>query len=240
MLIDAGKLTDLRWHSFPDYRNQLRDFYQPSDYALAWVNGNQPTDQARAMIQLLQSADKNGLRPEDYDASRWTDRMARLAQSTPQGTAEDSVRFDLALTVSAMRYISDLHSGRINPKYFDYGLKVNRKAYKIGDFLRNQVVNAKDVSSALEQVEPSLPAYRRTEAALQHYLELEKQGDGAPVPVAPPKKSIKPGEAYDGMPQLAERLRRLGDLPQDAAVPADAKIYQGAVVEAVKQFQSRH
>ncbi|HEY6970024.1 MAG TPA: hypothetical protein VJA94_12530, partial [Candidatus Angelobacter sp.] len=149
VLIDAGKLTDLRWHSFPDYRNQLRDFYQPSDYALAWVNGNQPTDQARAMIQLLQNADKKGLRPEDYDASRWTDRMARLAQSTPQGTAEDSVRFDLALTVSAMRYISDLHSGRINPKYFDYGLHVNRRAYKIADFLRNQVVNAKDVGSVL-------------------------------------------------------------------------------------------
>src|SRR5215831_13200242 len=142
-LIDAGRLTDLRWRNFSDYRSQLRDFYQPSDYSLAWVNGNQPTAQARAFIQLFQNADRKGLRPDDYDASRWADRLTRLTQSNPPATADDSVRFDLALTVSAMRYISDLHSGRINPKYFDFGLKVNRRAYKLADFLRTQVVSAK-------------------------------------------------------------------------------------------------
>jgi murein L,D-transpeptidase YcbB/YkuD len=238
VLIDAGKLSDLRWRSFPDYRNQLREFYQPTNYALAWINGNQPTAQALAIIQLLENADKKGLRPEDYDASRWADRLARLAQSNPQAPADDSVRFDLALTVSAMRYFSDLHSGRINPRYFDFGLHVNRKAYKLAEFLRTQVVNAKDVAATLDQVEPSLPAYRRTEAALQHYLELEKQGEGTAIPVS--KKPIKPGDAYDGIAALTERLRRFGDLPPDAALPTDAKIYQGAIVEAVKQFQGRH
>ncbi|HLJ27157.1 MAG TPA: L,D-transpeptidase family protein [Candidatus Angelobacter sp.] len=239
-LIDAGRLTDLRWRNFTDYRSQLRDFYQPSDYALAWVTGNQPTAQALAMIQLLQNADKKGLRPDDYDAPRWADRIAHLTQSNPQGSVDDSVHFDLALTVSAMRYISDLHSGRINPRYFDFGLHVNHRSYKVADLLRAQVVNAKDLSSALEQVEPSFPAYRRTETALEHYLELQKQGDGQPVPVPVSKKSIKPGEAYDGVSQLAERLRRLGDLPQGTAVPADSKIYESALVEAVKQFQRRH
>src|SRR5579872_437785 len=175
-LIDAGRLTDLRWRNFTDYRSQLRDFYQPSDYALAWVTGNQPTAQALAMIQLLQNADKKGLRPDDYDAPRWADRIAHLTQSNPQGSVDDSVHFDLALTVSAMRYISDLHSGRINPRYFDFGLHVNHRSYKVADLLRAQVVNAKDLSSALEQVEPSFPAYRRTETALEHYLELQKQG----------------------------------------------------------------
>jgi L,D-transpeptidase YcbB len=237
-LIDAGRLTDLRWRNFSDFRSQLRDFYQPSDFGLAWMAGNQPTQQARSLIQLLQNADKKGLRPDDYDASRWADRLTRLAQSTPQQTAEDSVRFDLALTVSAMRYISDLHNGRINPKYFEYGLHVNRRSYKVGEFLRTQVASAKDVNSVLEQVEPSFPAYRRTEAALQHYLELQKQGDGPLVPVS--KKSIKPGDPYDGITQLAERLRFFGDLPQSIIVPADAKVYEGPLVDAVKQFQRRH
>ncbi len=239
-MIDAGRLTDLRWRNFADYRSQLRDFYQPSDYALAWVTGNQPTAQALAMIQLLQNADKKGLRPDDYDAPRWADRIAHLTQSNPQGSVDDSVHFDLALTVSAMRYISDLHSGRINPRYFEFGLHVNRRSYKVADLLRAQVVTAKDVSSALDQVETSFPAYRRAEAALEHYLELQKQGDGQPVPIPVSKKSIKPGEAYDGVLQLAERLRRLGDLPQGTAVPADSKVYESALVEAVKQFQRRH
>lgn len=237
-LIDAGRLVDLRWRNFSDFRTQLRDFYQPSDYGLAWVTGNQPTPQALAVIQLLQNADKKGLRPEDYDASRWADRIAHLAQSTPPVLADDSVRFDVALTVSAMRYVSDMHNGRINPRYFDFGLRVNRRAYKVADFLRTQVANSKDVSSALEQVEPSFPAYRRTEAALAHYLELQKQGDGPPIPVS--KKSIKPGEAYDGNSQLANRLHLLGDLPQATTIPADSKVYEGPLVDAVKQFQRRH
>ncbi|HEY6351879.1 MAG TPA: L,D-transpeptidase family protein [Candidatus Angelobacter sp.] len=240
VLVDTGKLNDLRWRNFSDYRTQLRDFYQPADYGLAWVTGNQPTAQAKAMIQLFQNADKKGLRPDDYDAPRWADRMARLTQTTPQATLDESSRFDLALTVCAMRYISDLHNGRINPKYFDFGLHVNRRAYKLADFLRNQVVSAQEVAQTLELVEPSFPAYRRTEAALEHYLELQKQGDGAGIAVPASKKPIKPGEAYDGIPALAERLRLFGDLAQDAKVAADSKVYEGPLVEAVKQFQRRH
>src|SRR5262249_59934962 len=97
----------------------------------------------------------------------------------------------------AMRYLCDRHNGRINPKYFDFGLHVNRRAFKVADFLRNQVVSPKDVNTTLDQTEPSLPAYRRTAAALQHYLELAKRGDGTPILVS--KKSIKPGAAYDGV-----------------------------------------
>ena len=238
--IDAGRLADLRWRNFSDYRNQVRDFYQPSNYALAWVVGNQPTAQAKAMIQVLQNADKKGLRPDDYDAARWADRLAQLAQTTPQASQEESARFDLALTVCAMRYVSDLHNGRINPKYFDFGLRVNRRAYKLADFLRSQVVNAKDVAQTLEQVEPSFPAYRRSEVALEHYLELAKRGDGPAIPVPAGKKPIRPGEAYDGISSLAERLRLFGDLPQDAKIPEDSRVYEGALVDAVKQFQRRH
>ena len=237
-IIDVGHLMDLRWRNFSDLRSQLRDFYQPADYTLAWISGNQPTAQARAMIQILQNADKKGLRPEDYDASRWPDRLVQLSQQTPITSVDYAARFDLSLTVAAMRYVSDLHTGRINPRYFDFGLRVNRKSYKLAEFLRNQVINAKDVSSTLEQVEPSFPAYRRTETALEHYLELEKQGDGPPIPTS--KKSIKPGEPYDGIAPLAQRLRLLGDLPEAANVPADSKTYQGAIVDAVKHFQRRH
>lgn len=234
-LIDVGRLNDLRWRNFSDYRNQLRDFYHPGDYGLAWVIANQPTSQARAMIEVLESADKKGLRPEDYDASRWPDRLLRL--TSPQATPDEAARFDLALSVSAMRYLSDLHSGRINPRYFEIGLHANRKGYKLADLLR-QVANARDVSSLVEQVEPPFPAYRRTEVALQHYLELAKKGDGPPVPSS--KDSIKPGNAYDGMAQLALRLRLLGDLPESASVSTESKVYEGPVVEAVKLFQRRH
>jgi L,D-transpeptidase YcbB len=233
-MIQVGRLSDLRWRNFSNYRSRLREFYEPTDYSPAWLVGNQPTSQAQAMIQVFRDADKKGLRPGDYDASRWADRLAKLAQSA---LPDDAARFDLALTVSAIRYISDLHIGRMNPQYFGFGLPVHRRNFKAGEFLRTQVVNSNDVGSALAQMEPPFPAYHRVEAALEHYLELEKQGDGRPIPV--PKNSIKPGGPYEGIPQLAERLRLFGDLPKDAVV-SDSNVYEGVLVDAVKRCQRRH
>jgi murein L,D-transpeptidase YcbB/YkuD len=49
---------------------------------------------------------------------------------------------------------------------------------------------------------------------------------------------VDPGQIYAGVPRLASLLRLLGDLPEDAVVDGD--VYQGALVEAVRHFQSRH
>jgi murein L,D-transpeptidase YcbB/YkuD len=69
-------------------------------------------------------------------------------------------------------------------------------------------------------------------------MELAKKDDGEQLP--PLKKSIVPGEAYPGVPRLTRLLRLVGDLPADANVPADPPIYEGALVDAVKNFQRRH
>jgi murein L,D-transpeptidase YcbB/YkuD len=48
------------------------------------------------------------------------------------------------------------------------------------------------------------------------------------------------GDAYPAIEQLALRLRSQGDLPQSAVVNVKAGRYNGALVEAVKHFQTRH
>ncbi len=219
--METGQLADLRWPNFSDYRKEVKDFYQASGYAFAWSAQNQPTPQARAIIAALQDADKKGLHAEDYDGLRWNDRLIHLAQATPPPTASDWMRFDLALTVSAMRYISNLHSGRINPQYFEYGLDVASKKYKLAEFLRSRVIAAPDVAAVLQEVEPSHAAYRRALTALAQYVALTKAGgEGAPLPV--PVEKVKPGDVYPALPQLTQRLRLLGDLPPDISATAAA------------------
>jgi murein L,D-transpeptidase YcbB/YkuD len=111
------------------------------------------------------------------------------------------VKFDLALTVCAMRYISDLHIGKVNPKRVAFFLKDESKKYDLADFLRDHIVNATDVSAALAQVEPPYPGYRRTIQALQKYIEFAKQDDGEQLP--PVQKAILPGQPYSGIPRVA-------------------------------------
>ena len=48
-----------------------------------------------------------------------------------------------------MRYISDLHIGKVNPKHFDFGLNIDTKKYNLPSFVKENVVNAPDVATAL-------------------------------------------------------------------------------------------
>ncbi|HZI84074.1 MAG TPA: L,D-transpeptidase family protein, partial [Casimicrobiaceae bacterium] len=52
-------------------------------------------------------------------------------------------------------------------------------------------------------------------------------------------RKIEPGGRYPGAAAIAERLRRVGDLPEDAAISPDNR-YDGALVDAVRAFQDRH
>ena len=236
--IQSGNLADLRWPDFSDYSKLLQEFYDSYGYALPWVRGMQPTPQAQQIIAVLFQADQKGLSAEDYDASRWADRLAKLRPATAQPTEADAARFDVALTVCIMRYISDLHIGKVNPKHFEFGFDVQARKYDLPQFLKQDIVDAANVANVLAQVEPPYPGYRRTIQALDTYLDLAKKYNGKPLP--PITKTIGPGDSYAGVPQLIVLLRLLGDLPADANVPADSPVYQGPLVDAVKNFQNRH
>jgi L,D-transpeptidase YcbB len=236
-IIQAGNLSDLRWPDFSDYGKHVQKFYDSYAYSLPWVRGMEPTAQAREAIAVLLKADQKGLSAEDYDGPRWTERLGKLKPAAPRPSEADAVRFDAALTVCVMRYVSDLHIGKVNPKHFDFGLDVEAKKYDLPEFLKENVVNASDVAAVLAQVEPPYPGYRRTIQALHTYLELAGKDDGEQLPGA--KKTIAPGDSYPGVPRLIRLLRLVGDLPADATVPADGTVYQGPLVDAIKSFQRR-
>jgi L,D-transpeptidase YcbB len=233
-LVAEARLSDLRWPDFSDYRVHVVKFYEQSGYSLAWVRNGQPTSQARGIIEVLRGADAKGLSAEDYDGSRWPARLARFRQRLPDpGLA----RFDLALTVSLMRYISDLHIGKLNPRLFHFGFDIEEKKYDLPDLLRERLVNAADVHAVLDHVEPPFPAYQRLQKALQTYLALARQDGGGRLPAI--SRPLAPGDSYPGLARLEHRLRLTGDLP-DAAAAADPATYVGPLVEAVKHFQARH
>lgn len=236
--ISRGNFPDLRWPDFSDYSQHVKKFYEFNGDSLWWVKGTEPTAQARQVIALLLKADQKGLSAEDYDGSRWSDRLAKLKPATREPAEADAMKFDLALTVCAMRYISDLHIGKVNPRHFAFALDSESRKYDLAEFLKDYVVDAGDVAGALAQVEPPYPGYKRTIQALQTYLELAKKDDGEQLPFG--MKTIVPGDAYPGVPRLTRRLRLVGDLPADVNVPADQTAYTGALVDAVKNFQRRH
>jgi L,D-transpeptidase YcbB len=230
-IITSGRLDDLRWPDFSDYRAHLQSLYEPSSFSLLWIDHGRPTSQALAIIQVFEQADRNGLDPEDYDGSRWKERLTREFQ------AGNDARFDAALSVCLMRYISDLHIGKVNPRHLGFGLSVENKKYDLPRFIRDRIVTGQNIEATLAEVQPRFPGYKRTLAALRHYLDISRQDDSEQLPA--PSKTLEPGDRYTGVARLTRLLRSLGDLPKDTPVPSDV-LYDGAVVEGVKRFQQRH
>src|SRR6266516_3978021 len=103
-VIDGATVPDLDRPAFEDLKGEIRGFYDLLGNSMAWISHSKPTSQALAMIHLLKTADDKGLNAEDYEGPWWDSRLARLEQPDPLREAH-LVIFDVALTVSAMRYI---------------------------------------------------------------------------------------------------------------------------------------
>ncbi len=233
--VNSAELPDLRWPKFENYRKEVKEFYEAAGGSLPWIDRGKPTAQARAIIQSLKAAADKGLRAEDYDGPQWDGRLAKFDQASAVPES-DLIKFDLALTVSTMRYISDLHIGRVNPRLFHFGLDINNSNLDLSEILRQDLLGATNVAAVFDAVEPPFPIYRRTENALKQYMELAGRDVGVLLPV--PSRAVKAGDSYAGTPRLAKLLALLGDLPEGQAQWEGN--YQGALVTAVKHFQQRH
>jgi murein L,D-transpeptidase YcbB/YkuD len=102
--LSAAQMPNLHWPSFKKYQKEAMEFYDAQSGTLPWINLGKPTTQAQSIIRVLNNAAGKGLRPEDYDSQQWDERLSEFEKSADVAES-DLVKFDLALTVSAMRYV---------------------------------------------------------------------------------------------------------------------------------------
>ncbi len=238
-LADSKQLDLLRWPDISDYQPALKTFYATRSGSLAWSRDGKPTSAALGFIQAFTDAEQKGLRPEDYDASRWPARTKSLNPRNEESLNE----FDVAMTVTVMRFLSDLHLGRINPQHFNFGIDVQKKRYNLAEFVAQNAVDAADVPSLLKTVEPDSEDYRRTEQALAHYLELARlqptSASAEPLPMV--TKPLSVGDLYPAGLELERRLVFEGDGGNTAAGGSGVDHRISPVAAAgLKNYQSRH
>jgi len=240
--VDTSKVPNLRWPNFSDYQTIVATFYDDRNYEVAWTRDGAPTGASLAFIQQFQDAAAKGLIPEDYDAPRWADRVQALKSKSPDAIS----LFDVAMTVNVMRYISDLRIGRVNPSHFNFEVPVQDKKYDLAEFVSDNAVDANDANAVpklIATVEPDSDEYRKTEAALAHYLDLAKQQAQAneePLPTV--TKAVSVGSAYPDLAGLESRLQLEGDLAPTTGTPQPPppSVFNATLSAAVKSYQHRH
>ncbi len=205
----------------------VRNFYGPIGFRPVWSRNSQATPQAKAVVAMFEGAEAKGLRSADYEAGLWTARMSDLTNDAAQA------RFDVAMTATLIRYATDVRNGRVSPQSMDFAYEGQPDTIYFPELV-NRVATAADPASVIASVEPTNPEYRRLLNALATYRRIAATTEETLPVVA----KLKVGDDYTGLPQLASKLRAFGDLPVDAKV--EGTKYDGAIVDAVKKFQSRH
>lgn len=234
-LVDEGDPTSLGSASLKD-REQIGKLYQDTGYRLLWSDGAAPTAAALVLLQELRLASARGLDPLDYPGNTLAYWLIDLIDSPSPGI-EQWAAFDAAMSLAGMRYLSDVHFGRVDPASVGHNLTTTRIALDLPSTLAH-LASAVDVSVAIDSLEPQFKHYLLLKRQLAQYRNLaDREGINTLPPL--PGKSLKPGEAYAGAAKLYDLLQGLGDAgPATGDAPPDT--LTPALVMGIKHFQQRH
>lgn len=217
-------------------RAWLAQVYAPATPGPVWFTGDGPRPAVSVAMQALRNAAERGLAPEGYDI----DALARGLESLRQGNrGPDAVSaVDKAMTVTMLKFLSDLRFGRVRPPQVEPNFRAGAKKPTFVAELRDAVAHDR-LAAAIDAAEPVFPLYGRLKRLLADYRALAAQPSRVLPPIASPKTKIVVGDTYAGVPALRTQLVRLGDLAADAAGPA-GDTYTESLAEAVTRFQGRH
>ncbi|PKO60421.1 MAG: murein L,D-transpeptidase [Betaproteobacteria bacterium HGW-Betaproteobacteria-18] len=201
-----------------------------------WFDAARPTVQAQQAVRILLAAADEGLEPNHYQAPDLS-LAVTLASAGPVLNATQQAQLDTALTQAMQHYLSDLSIGRVNPQQ----IKANFAApvsptTDIAAWLRT-AVREQRLSQAVAQLAIQAPMAAPLRQALAHYRALADH-PAWQSPLTPlPGRKLEAGQAYAGLPLLAQRLQALGDM---AAVTPVPELFEGELIGALMRFQERH
>lgn len=234
-ILQAAKFAALGNEQLNFFAEETTKAYALTSGCLLWIHAGKYTPAATQLMSLLRNASEKGLDPSDYDGHFGTVQISYFGESQLSGEASQ-IRFDVALTVAGIRYVSDLHHGRANPNISEQPLGTQEEPLDLVRFVVIQCAQSGDLASLMASIEPPFLAYRRTLSALAIYRELARID--VPLALTVPPFPIEPGILYKDAAKLRQRLYLLGDLSSNPLT--DSQLYDVPLAEALARFQQRH
>jgi murein L,D-transpeptidase YcbB/YkuD len=233
----AGLLASAGGATLPGRSNQPAGPLPAASFALSWSDSSgRPTRDAREAVALLVGAGGEGLYPADYDAAS-VERLRLTLETTREPLASDIAAFDAALTANMLRYLRDLHLGRVDPRAMAFRVATSPESHDFAAIL-GAVLSTHRIADIPAEWAPTFRLYRDLRRMLARYRALA--GDRSAGPLMPVGATVRAGERYGNLHELQRLLIALEDMPGDRAAPSEDLTYGGATVEAVKHFQVRH
>ena len=208
----------------------VTELYENRDFRRAWTDSRALGDLRRAVLDM----ELDGLDPDDYHretlAQLYTEILGR-----PEPDPEALADFDMLATDALARLIYHSSFGKVDPEQLDPHWNLARQLEGVdpGEYIQ-RMIDSGGLYQEIEQLKPHAPLYTGLKQALAKYREIEAAGGW---PLFPDGPSIEAGTSDPRVPILRQQLTVIGDYD---GPHSDGTVYDEALVEAVKRFQSRH
>jgi len=215
----------------------VRAFYEKRQFAPAWIDGRRPTGAFEELLDALRGAEREGLDPGAYGTQAL---VAHRQNATGKRFSRDAFPVDeiddveVWSTWAFMAYAADLADG-----VTDFSKVSNTWGMRPKPVdplaLLNKALAEGDIAGTLAGAAPQHPEYEALRKALADYRRIATWGGW---PALPQNIKLKEGVEHPAVPALRKRLALTHDFKGNADDPS--RVYDKALVDAVKLFQLRH
>ncbi|MCF7971253.1 MAG: L,D-transpeptidase family protein [Methylococcaceae bacterium] len=213
----------------------LETLYQLNENQLLWFNTRHPVKTINQLLALYADAPAQGLTATDYSQRLLEKEWHKLQQSKP--SLAQFLAFDTALSLTFLRYLNDLHDGRIPPEKQNFHLK-QKSAIDFASSLYT-AIKKESVLELVHNMEPKLAPYQHLKIALKKYRDLNTQ-------LREPVhfdfgRTLRPGEHSTQVGKLRNYLNSINNpslTPQIEADKNQDNTYTGSVVDKVRKLQT--
>ena len=160
------------------YPRSVERFYRQNGYKLAWIAPDTVKTHAWDAMLLLDCVRQYGLNHDDYHPKQLLYPMLHALIEQKVNTAETDI-YDILLTDAMIRFINDLHYGKLNPVFTPE--KIDKGATFSADEAVWSALHSNNFLSAIDSVQPKSKLY----FDLQDHMRLlvgQRGGDCYVIP----------------------------------------------------------
>ncbi|MGZ5000521.1 MAG: L,D-transpeptidase scaffold domain-containing protein, partial [Methylomonas sp.] len=234
-LLAAQRHPLLLQQDFSRQSQALSQLYAMNANQPIWLGAGRSEKNLADALTVLSDAYTDGLNPAHYDAEPIR-RYVQQAISAPQTAVKELASYDLAISISLLRFINDLYAGRVDPHELGYPTQFGSKPAIDGPAVLMQHRQQENLAELPLAVAPKIQQYQRLKRALAGYRELTLTGPRALLSF---EKPLSPGKRHPQLPELRRRLHELGELAEAelASIDESETLYDEMTVAAVMRLQ---
>jgi L,D-transpeptidase YcbB len=205
-----------------EYFGTLKYFYSTRNFQPLFILNSNNASSINPILDLFSRAEEHGIQPARYQLDLIKNEISKISSDNSRKYIHMS-NAELLLSDAVLKYASHLRYGVVNPTKIyseNYCLPVVDSSKR--DILKP--LNVENVCEYLKSLQPKNPQYKKLQAALKHFNDLDTNG----------WKPIKnPGQ----LNLIAGRLALLGFLDTTKINTANLNKKDSVFIKAISKFQ---